>query len=211
MSWDRKDNAGQSTRPCGTSLHFVTDTFYHFPAHPLDPTTEEAHTQNATIMHAIGRAAAAFVEGGYEVFLDGVVGPWFLPRLVREWDAVARVEYVILQATLAEELARVLRRDSQPPKPACTTCTTRLLSWPGMRSTSSRRQGGCQRTCAPNTSIAAVDTNSYSTPRLLWFPERSKRSEPFLNALTPARGRTLRLPPTASSVRSCLAPASGSG
>jgi hypothetical protein len=51
------------------------------------------------------------VEGGYEVFLDGVIGPWFLPTLVHEWDPVIRVEYVILQATLTEALARVLRRD----------------------------------------------------------------------------------------------------
>jgi cytidylate kinase len=92
-------------------LHFVTDTFYEFPAHALDPTTKEAHAQNATIMIAIGRAAAAFAEGGYSVFLDGVVGPWFLPALIREWDAVAHVEYVILRATLEEELRRVLKRD----------------------------------------------------------------------------------------------------
>jgi cytidylate kinase len=92
-------------------LHFVTDTFYAFPSHALDPTTEEAHGQNATIMTAIGRAAAAFSEGGYTVFLDGVVGPWFLPTLVREWDAVAHVEYVILRATLEEALCRVLQRD----------------------------------------------------------------------------------------------------
>jgi cytidylate kinase len=94
-----------------TGLHFVTDTFYQFPAHPLDPTTPESRAQNTTIMKAIGRATAAFVEGGYDVFLDGVVGPWFLPTLLREWDAIARVAYVILQATLAEALARVLRRD----------------------------------------------------------------------------------------------------
>jgi len=36
-------------------LHFVTDAFYEFPAHALDPTTEAAHGQNATIMTAIGR------------------------------------------------------------------------------------------------------------------------------------------------------------
>jgi cytidylate kinase len=92
-------------------LHFVTDTFYHFPAHPLDPTTPAAHRQNTIIMRAIGRAAAAFVEGGYDVFLDGVVGPWFLPTLLHECGTVARVAYVILRATLEEELARVLRRD----------------------------------------------------------------------------------------------------
>jgi cytidylate kinase len=92
-------------------LHLVADTFFHFPAHLLEPTTPESHTQNTTIMKAIGRAAAAFVEGGYDVFLDGVVGPWFLPTLLGEWDVVARVEYVILQATLEEALARVQRRD----------------------------------------------------------------------------------------------------
>jgi hypothetical protein len=85
---------------------------YQFPTHPLDPTTEEAHAQNTTIMRAIGRAAAAFAEGGYEVLLDGVVGPWFLPTWVGEWDAVTRVEYVLLRATLAEALVRVLRQDS---------------------------------------------------------------------------------------------------
>jgi cytidylate kinase len=94
-------------------LHLITDTFYHFPAYPLDPTTSESHAQNTTIMTAIGRAAGAFVEGGYDVFLDGVVGPWFLPTLLRACDAGAGagVEYVILQATLEEALARVLRRD----------------------------------------------------------------------------------------------------
>jgi cytidylate kinase len=94
-----------------TGLHLVTDTFYHFPAHPLDPTTPASHAQNTTIMSAIGRAAAAFVEGGYDVFVDGVVGPWFLPTLLHEWGAMPGVEYVILQATRAEALARVLRRD----------------------------------------------------------------------------------------------------
>ncbi len=103
--------------PPPAGLHFVTDTFYHFPAHPLDPTTAEAHEQNRTVIRAIGRAAAAFAEGGYTVFLDGVVGPWFLPTLVSEWDTVADVEYVILQSTLTEALARVLRRDGVNTSP----------------------------------------------------------------------------------------------
>ena len=49
-----------------TGLHLVTDTFYEFPAHLVEPTTEESHGQNAAIMKAIGRAAAAFAEGGYD-------------------------------------------------------------------------------------------------------------------------------------------------
>jgi uncharacterized protein YndB with AHSA1/START domain/cytidylate kinase len=94
-----------------TGLHLVTDTFYEFPAYLVEPTTQESHSQNTTIMKAIGRAAAAFAEGGYDVVLDGVVGPWFLPALLEEWTNVARVDYVILRATREEALARVLQRD----------------------------------------------------------------------------------------------------
>jgi uncharacterized protein YndB with AHSA1/START domain/cytidylate kinase len=94
-----------------TGLHLATDAFYEFPAHLVEPTTSESHEQNATIMKAIGRAAAAFAEGGYDVVLDGIVGPWFLPTLLEEWTNVARVDYVILRATLVEAFARVLRRD----------------------------------------------------------------------------------------------------
>ena len=61
--------------------------------------------------------AAAFAEGGYTVFLDGVVGPWFLSTLASEWNTVADVEYVILQTTLTEALARVLRRDGVNTSP----------------------------------------------------------------------------------------------
>ena len=92
-------------------LHLITDVFYTFPAYPVDPTTEEAHTQNTTIIKAIGRAAAAFAEGGYDVVLDGVVGPWFLPTLLGEWPHPIDVAYVILQARLDVALARVLGRD----------------------------------------------------------------------------------------------------
>jgi hypothetical protein len=41
-------------------------------------------TMRSTIIRAIGRTAAAFAKGGDTVFLDGVVGPGFLPTLVRE-------------------------------------------------------------------------------------------------------------------------------
>jgi uncharacterized protein YndB with AHSA1/START domain/cytidylate kinase len=98
-------------RTAPTGLHLVTDTFYGFPAHLVEPTASEAHGQNTTIMKALGRAAAAFAEGGYDVMLDGVVGPWFLPTLLAEWGDVAHVDYAILRVTLEEALARVLQRD----------------------------------------------------------------------------------------------------
>jgi cytidylate kinase len=132
-----------STEPAG--LHLITDTFYHFPAHPLDPTTPESHAQNTTIITAIGRAAAAFVEGGYKVFLDGVVGPWFLPTLLHEWDDGVRVDYVILQATLAEELARVLQRDG--PATRARVCA--------MHEAFAKKVAGYARHCIDTTARSA--------------------------------------------------------
>src|SRR5262245_22873111 len=92
-------------------LHLHSDLFYGFPAQPIDPTTPASRAQNTSIMKALGRAAGAFVEDGWDVVLDGVVGPWFLPVLVRELPYDMSVEYVILQTTAATALARVVARD----------------------------------------------------------------------------------------------------
>lgn len=63
-------------------------------------------------MTALGRAAGAFVEGGYDVFPDGVIGPWFLPQLFAGLRASAATpEYVGLRASLEACLARVCGRD----------------------------------------------------------------------------------------------------
>jgi chloramphenicol 3-O-phosphotransferase len=92
-------------------LHLVSDTFYDFPARPIDPATPAAHRQNASMMRALGRAAGSFAEDGYAVFLDGVIGPWFLPVLVREIAPGVLLEYVVLQVGLEQTLNRVRQRE----------------------------------------------------------------------------------------------------
>lgn len=92
-------------------LHLVSDTFYRFPARPVDPTTPAAQRQNTSIMRALGRAAGSFAEDEYAVFLDGVIGPWFLPVLARELSPGVPLEYVVLQVQLQEALDRVRRRE----------------------------------------------------------------------------------------------------
>jgi len=93
-----------STIPHG--LHLESDVFYGFPGRPIDPTAPESHAQNTIIIRALGRAASAFVEGGYRVLLDGVVGPWLLPVLVQELPPTAVVEYAVLTAALEITLER---------------------------------------------------------------------------------------------------------
>ena len=94
-------------------LHLLSDTFYQFPARAIDPATPAAHQQNTTVIRAIGRAAGSFAEDEYTVFLDGVIGPWFLPVLARELPDSTPLEYVVLQIELGQALERVRERQGR--------------------------------------------------------------------------------------------------
>jgi chloramphenicol 3-O-phosphotransferase len=84
-------------------VHVVIDRFLEFVAAPVPPILPASHEQNRVFNTAAARACAAYAAGGYDVFADGVVGPWFLPVFAGELPAV---EYVVLRADLAEVLAR---------------------------------------------------------------------------------------------------------
>ena len=60
-------------------LHLPADVFFTFPAHAIPPYQPEARDQNRDIMIALARTAATFAGRGYDVFMDGIFGPWFLP------------------------------------------------------------------------------------------------------------------------------------
>jgi len=95
-------------------LHLLADVFYTFPAHVIAPVLPEAHEQNTAVIVAVTRAAAAFASRGYEVFLDGIVGPWFLPVVAAELQPTGiPVEYVVLQVSLEQAVHRATTR-TQP-------------------------------------------------------------------------------------------------
>jgi hypothetical protein len=66
-------------------------------------------------MRALSRAARAFAESGYDVFFDGVVGPWFLPLIREELRGGPAFSYVVLRASEAEAVRRVRERDGAGP------------------------------------------------------------------------------------------------
>jgi predicted kinase len=99
--------AGES--PCG--LHLDSDFFYGFPAAPIDPALPEAHAQNTVVMRALARSARAFAEGGYDGFLDGVIGPWFLPLYRDELRGGPPLAYLVLRASERDAVRRVEERD----------------------------------------------------------------------------------------------------
>lgn len=104
-------------------LHLPSDVFYTFPAHPLDPTTPESHAQNVTVVRALGATCRAFVAGGYDVFLDGVLGPWLLDPLLEE-TRVSGVDYVVLRADPSVAVDRVHRREGSGRSPAVRQMNT---------------------------------------------------------------------------------------
>jgi cytidylate kinase len=92
-------------------LHIPSDVFYEFPAHPIDPTRPESQSQNEAIMHALGAAARSFLAADYEVVLDGIVGPWFLPTLLEEVPHGASIAYLLLTADPQVSIERVRARE----------------------------------------------------------------------------------------------------
>ena len=70
------------------------------------------------IMRALGRACGAFAAGGFQVVLDGIVGPWFLPTLREALGGLA-VDYLVLIAEPEVAVARVRQRDGVGGARAC--------------------------------------------------------------------------------------------
>jgi cytidylate kinase len=104
--------AAHLARATPYGLHLPSDVFYTFPAHPIAPHEPAAHDQNMDIIIALTRTAAAFASRGYDVFLDGIFGPWFLPVVVTELRlAEHSAEYVVLRVPLETALERVRSRE----------------------------------------------------------------------------------------------------
>jgi chloramphenicol 3-O-phosphotransferase len=92
--------------------HIPGDLFFSFIPRLIEPTDPESHEQNISVVLAMTRAAAALVAGGYDVYLDAVVGPWFLPVVAGELRALeVPIVYVILRLPMDEALRRAKERD----------------------------------------------------------------------------------------------------
>jgi cytidylate kinase len=99
-------NAGVPT------VHLTTDLFYRsIRAGFVLPFLPEAQRQNEVVVDAIVGTVATFARGGYDVVVDGIVGPWFLPpfRAAAEHAQLA-MSYVVLRPDLDTTLSRAKER-----------------------------------------------------------------------------------------------------
>lgn len=102
--------AAELARTSALGVHLVADECFHWIASGyVPPWSPSADRQNGTVLAAVAAAAARFAAGGYDVVVDGIVGPWFLHLFVRA--AVAgELRYVVLRPSLDVTVRRALGR-----------------------------------------------------------------------------------------------------
>jgi chloramphenicol 3-O-phosphotransferase len=98
------------------AVHLVCDQFFDaIRSGFIAPWLAESHAQNRTINEAIAAAAIAYARGGYTVFVDGVVGPWFLDIFrVAAGSADVPLDYVVLRLARETVVARARDRAEGP-------------------------------------------------------------------------------------------------
>ena len=93
------------------SVHMHTDDFFHYLSKgAISPHLPESNEQNLVVIEAFLEAAKRYARGGYDVIVDGIVGPWFL----EPWTALVRedyeVHYIVLRASKEETMKRAVER-----------------------------------------------------------------------------------------------------
>jgi cytidylate kinase len=101
-----------ATDAASPTVHLTTDLFYRsIRTGFVLPFLPEAQRQNEVVIEAIVGTVATFALGGYDVVVDGIVGPWFLPPFRRlATDADLTLSYVVLRPDLATTLSRAEQR-----------------------------------------------------------------------------------------------------
>ncbi|MFD8543271.1 AAA family ATPase [Streptomyces sp. NPDC059649] len=103
--------ASAAERP---TVHMHTDTFYVWIRSGfVPPYLPEDQQQNAVVQNVMIDAACAYA-GGYDVILDGILGPWML----EPFRAACRqrgldLSYIVLRPSLDVALARGTRREGR--------------------------------------------------------------------------------------------------
>ena len=93
------------------TVHMHTDDFYRYIRKGyVSPWLSEAYEQNTVIIEAFAASVKEFAAGGYEVIVDGVLGPWFLDPWVVLVQSGFDVRYIILRPDEQTTISRAVSR-----------------------------------------------------------------------------------------------------
>ena len=98
-----------------STVHLPTDLFYvAIRKGFVQPFLPDAARQNEVVIGVIVDAMLGYARGGYDVVVDGIVGPWSLPPFV---NAARRarfdLSFVVLRPSFEETLARAVAREGK--------------------------------------------------------------------------------------------------
>ncbi len=92
-------------------VHIAGDEVFHWVAGGyVPPWMPGTSRQNGTVISAIAAAAVQFADGGYDVFVDGIIGPWFLPHWLRMSGRGRPTHYLILRPSRLVAAVRAMGR-----------------------------------------------------------------------------------------------------
>ena len=99
------------------TVHLETDDVYAWIRMGFVPPWKHGSgEQNVVVSRAAARAAAAFAEARYGVFVDGIVGPHLLPLYIEELKpARVPVHFVLLLPAIDDVLRRFDGREKRVP------------------------------------------------------------------------------------------------
>ncbi|MBQ2668063.1 MAG: AAA family ATPase [Clostridia bacterium] len=100
------------------AVHMHTDDFYtYIQKGYIPPWQDGSGDQNDTVIRAAAACAETYAEGDYDVYVDGVIGPWFIAA----WQDLVRkgvdVRYVVLRPDRDETVRRGLEREARAEFP----------------------------------------------------------------------------------------------
>ncbi|MFF0342169.1 AAA family ATPase [Kribbella sp. NPDC004875] len=107
--------ATDAARP---TMHLTTDEFYRgIRTGFVAPYLPGSQRQNEVVIEAIVATVEVYARGGYDVVVDGVIGPWFLQPFR---DAAAKADWTMSYVVLRPDLGTTLQRGQARPVPELT-------------------------------------------------------------------------------------------
>jgi cytidylate kinase len=100
------------------TAHLVTDSFYvAIKKGFVPPFLPEAARQNEVVIGVIVESMLGYAAGGYDVVVDGIIGPWSLAPFV---NAAARsralLSFVVLRPSYEQTFSRAVSREGKQLK-----------------------------------------------------------------------------------------------
>ena len=102
----------------GPAVHLVTDDFYTaIKKGFVLPFLPEAAKQNEVVVGVVVDSMLGYARGGYEVVIDGIIGPWSLQPFVEAAERVhLNLSFVVLRPTFERTFERAVGREGKALK-----------------------------------------------------------------------------------------------